>query len=194
MTTPDEAAGVAQTQAQAATNAMRYAGDQMTAAREAAHAVANAWRAEGDTATDRDHAARCFSNAASWDGIADEWNRHAKHIASTAVGDDTLLKRIDGRIQMFDRDTIEKRLPSDEPPDDDRFIEWRGQFAFIGEKHVGVLSMAWMGWRIGVWNSDDGKMHWCGFPDYDYDADAFLTALHDRGELDSIPPDADLFP
>jgi len=32
MATPDEAAGVAQTQAQAATNAMRYAGDRVTAA------------------------------------------------------------------------------------------------------------------------------------------------------------------
>jgi len=72
-------------------------------------------------------------------------------------------------------------------------IDWRHHHAFIGDAFVGVLVESYGGLKLGVWSGIDGRVHWLTITAGESATD-MLVEMHARGDLETIPADADLFP
>jgi len=72
-------------------------------------------------------------------------------------------------------------------------IQWHGMHAFAGDAHVAVLVESWSGLKLGVWSGIDGRVHWLTITAGESATD-MLVEMHARGDLETIPEDADLNP
>jgi len=174
--------------ATAAAQAIGKSIETASAARDAARAVANAWR--DGAAGGGDVANACGDNANAWDSIADTWHRFTQPLTGAAEQAAALVNDIEERNAAADATALDSTSDRRQPTGR---IEWRGQFAFVGDEHVAALSQSWGGILMGVWDTDAGAIKWYGIPK-DRAADDLLHDMHSAGALDAIPADADLFP
>jgi len=72
-------------------------------------------------------------------------------------------------------------------------IDWRHHHAFIGDEFVAVLAESYGGLKLGVWSGIDGRVRWLTITAGESATD-MLADMHRRGDLETIPADADLFP